>query len=381
MSFQAKAAGLRNRLTELFVDREFFMRAQGEVRFIRISAKLQKRLATLGVLALLAMIAISGAALFGLVKTGFEQDQLAARQQRIATAQERVDAYRGSIDDVAKDLAARQDRLDRLYEGHFGPLNEDVPPAAEVDETTRKVSAMIPEAAPLAQLEARQLAFVSQLSGLADERSKRAEAAIRKLGLDPRRFLKSNEASGGPLIKAGNTKQDYADPRFASLAGKLMRMDALERLLAAIPTSKPAAITAMTSNFGFRHDPFTGEGAYHSGIDFRGPSGTPILAASEGKVTFAGVKGGYGNCIEVTHRGGIVTRYAHMRKLTARVGQKVSRGEEIGKMGSTGRSTGTHLHFEVRVNGRAVNPAKFLEANPDVFQAQADARNRTDADA
>ena len=100
------------------------MRAQGEVRFIKISAKLQKRLATLGALVLIAMIAISGAALFGLIATGMEQNQLAAKQQRIATAQERVAAYRGSIDDVAKDLAARQDKLDRLYEGHFGPLND-----------------------------------------------------------------------------------------------------------------------------------------------------------------------------------------------------------------------------------------------------------------
>ncbi len=357
------------------------MRADGAVRFIKVSAKLQKRVAALAALVLVMLLLVSGAALAGLVTAGAEQHKLAQKQQRVAKAADRVAAYRGSVDEVAHNLEARQDRLDRLYEGHFGPLTEAAPKTADNDRAMRKISAVIPEAAPLARLEARQFAFVDGLAKIADQRSKRAEAAIRKFGLDPRRFLSSSEASGGPLIPAGNRKTDFADPRFAMLAGKIGRMDALERLLVAIPTSKPAAITAMTSNFGYRRDPFTGEGAMHSGIDFHGPSGTPILAASDGKITFAGTKGGYGNCIEVTHRGGIVTRYAHMRKLRAHIGQTVTRGQQIGEMGSTGRSTGTHLHFEVRLNGQAVNPAKFLKANPDVFKLQADARNRTRAEA
>ena len=381
MVFQDFAAGLRSRFAIAFVDREFFMRSGGDVKFIKLSAKLQKRVAVIGGLLCAALLAITGTALAGVIMTGAEQSALAKQQQRVASAQERVAAYRSSIDDVAHDLKARQDRLDRLYEGHFGSLEDAALPDADVADTTEKVSTLIPEAAPLARLEARQLAFVSSLTRLADHRSKRAEAAIRKFGLDPRGLLSSQEASGGPFIPAGNLQEDDSDPRFASLASKLDRMDSLERLLAAIPTSKPAAITAMSSNFGYRRDPFTGAGALHSGIDFRGPSGTPILAASDGKVTFAGTKGGYGRCIEITHASGIVTRYAHMRKLIAKRGETVQRGEQIGAMGSTGRSTGSHLHFEVRVNGRAVNPAKFLEANPDVFQIQADARSRTDRDA
>lgn len=405
MNFQANAAGLRNRLTELFVDREFFMRADGEVRFIKISAKLQMRVAASAALVAVLLLLVSGAALIGLLATGAEQNALAHKQQRVARSAERVAEYRGTIDQVAHDLEARQDRLDRLYQGHFGPLNDpandpakdpagkNAKPAksatagsgemlkpAGSGEMLKRVSVAFPEAAPLARLEARQLAFVDSLSRTADLRSQRAEAAIRKFGLDPRRFLSSAQASGGPLIKIG-TRADRADPRFASLVRKLGRMDSLEQLLAAIPTSKPAAIAAMTSNFGYRQDPFTGESAMHSGIDFSGASGTAILAASDGRVSFAGIKGGYGNCIEITHRGGIVTRYAHMRKLVARVGQDVGRGERIGEMGSTGRSTGTHLHFEVRLNGHAVNPAKFLKANPDVFKIQADVRNRARGDA
>jgi len=110
--------------------------------------------------------------------------------------------------------------------------------------------------------------------------------------------------------------------------------------------------------------------AFHAGLDFPGVRGQPILAASDGRVVFAGQKSGYGNCIEVDHGHAIVTRYAHLSGFTARVGDAVRRGQQIARMGSTGRSTGTHLHFEVRVNGAAVNPRPFLEASQDVLEAQ-----------
>jgi murein DD-endopeptidase MepM/ murein hydrolase activator NlpD len=155
----------------------------------------------------------------------------------------------------------------------------------------------------------------------------------------------------------------------------------MERALAAIPTSMPAAVMLMSSGFGYRHDPFTGAGAMHSGLDFKGPTGTPILAAADGKITSAGVQSGYGNCIEITHANGLVTRYAHLSGFNVSLGQDVKRGVQIARMGSTGRSTGSHLHFEVRLNGQAINPRKFLEANPDVLKIQAVAGNRADAPA
>jgi murein DD-endopeptidase MepM/ murein hydrolase activator NlpD len=160
------------------------------------------------------------------------------------------------------------------------------------------------------------------------------------------------------------------------LAASLSRMDAMERALAAIPTSMPAAVMMMSSGFGFRSDPFTGGGAMHAGLDFKGPVGTPILSAAEGRVTFAGFNGGYGKTVEITHANGLLTRYAHLSGLNVARGQMVKRGLQIGRMGSTGRSTGSHLHFEVRLNGRAINPRKFLEANPDVLKVQTVAGNR-----
>jgi murein DD-endopeptidase MepM/ murein hydrolase activator NlpD len=156
----------------------------------------------------------------------------------------------------------------------------------------------------------------------------------------------------------------------------LARMEAMEMALAGIPTSMPAAIGLMSSGFGYRADPFTGGGAMHAGLDFKGPIGTPILAAADGKITSAGWHGGYGKTIEITHANGLVTRYAHLSGFTVSIGQEVRRGVQIGRMGSTGRSTGSHLHFEVRINGAAINPKKFLEANPDVLEIQAVAGNR-----
>jgi murein DD-endopeptidase MepM/ murein hydrolase activator NlpD len=182
---------------------------------------------------------------------------------------------------------------------------------------------------------------------------------------------------GGPFIPFfGKKQKQVRDPRFTRMLTALERMEAMEMALAGIPTSMPAAVGLMSSGFGYRSDPFTGSGAMHAGLDFKGPIGTPILAAADGKVTFAGWQGGYGNCIEITHANGLVTRYAHMSSFTAALGADVKRGVQIGRMGSTGRSTGSHLHFEVRINGSAINPLKFLEANPDVLEIQAVAGNR-----
>jgi murein DD-endopeptidase MepM/ murein hydrolase activator NlpD len=157
----------------------------------------------------------------------------------------------------------------------------------------------------------------------------------------------------------------------------LEKMNAMEAALAGVPTSMPAEIGLMSSGFGYRHDPFTGAGATHSGLDFKGPLGTSIVAAADGVVSFAGWQGGYGNTIEITHAQGLVTRYAHLSGLSVPLGATVKRGSQVGRMGSTGRSTGSHLHFEVRLNGAAINPMKFLEANPDVLEIQAIAGNRS----
>ncbi len=135
--------------------------------------------------------------------------------------------------------------------------------------------------------------------------------------------------------------------------------------LNAVPSRAPIANSYITSGFGYRNDPFGGGRASHKGIDFHARTGDPVLSVADGVVSFSGERSGYGKVVEVDHGNGYVTRYAHNSRLTRRVGELVRAGGEIAKAGSTGRSTGPHVHFEVWEDGRVVNPRKFLsQASP-----------------
>jgi murein DD-endopeptidase MepM/ murein hydrolase activator NlpD len=136
----------------------------------------------------------------------------------------------------------------------------------------------------------------------------------------------------------------------------------------ALPLARPTANTRETSGFGVRLDPFTGRPAFHSGQDWAGAYGTPVDVTAPGVVSFTGVRTGYGNTIEVDHGHGFKTRYAHLSAISVTVGQHVVLGQKIGAMGDTGRSTGTHLHYEVWVNGAAQNPLRFVKAGDYVQQ-------------
>lgn len=138
----------------------------------------------------------------------------------------------------------------------------------------------------------------------------------------------------------------------------LFAVDSAKKKL--IPTMLPVEGGWYSSDFGWRIDPFTGQRAYHEGIDVMAEVGTPIYAAAGGVVVFSGTHPQYGNMIEIDHGNGLITRYAHASKRLAKVGDLVVRGVEIGKVGKTGRATGSHLHFEVRRRGAAVNPKRFL---------------------
>jgi len=348
------------------------MRSQGQVRFIRVSSKVQMTAAA-GVAALLLAWVVSMSAM-ALSQFLASRDQLALldREAKVASDESRVSAYRGDLDKVAQDLQRRQDFIQQVTEAALGDLPHDHKAgetvsnsSTEAVRTIDKVSAALPEARGLVQAEVRQIAFVERLTRYADRRAAAASDAIRKLGLDPNAMLvrmNDREAQGGPLIRLASAVDGSLDPRFQRLGLSLARMDALVRGLSRVPQVLPASFDYISSGFGYRADPFTGGGAFHAGLDFKGPIGAPIFAAAKGKVSFAGVKSGYGNCIEVDHGNGLVTRYAHMSGFRAQVGQTVKAGDQIGLIGSTGRSTGPHLHFEVRINDRAVNPRPFLEA-------------------
>jgi len=381
-------SGWKNRIAGWFIDREFFMRANGQVRFLKISAQLQRRTA----FTLASVVAVWVLVTFGMainqVTVTAQRVALSAQEAKVESAEERVARYRGSIDEVTKDLERRQEVLESLGDQYMGDLPEAEAQAPsgtadsrEEEKAVKTISASVPEAAGLARVEARQIRFAEKMTKVAQARTLKAEAAIRQFGLNPAVLARQARNAQGGLYEPffGKSKKDVRDPRFLKLAVALSLMDAMERALAAIPTAMPAASMMLSSGFGYRSDPFTGGGAMHAGLDFKGPVGTPILAAAEGKVVLAGFHGGYGNMIEIRHANGLVTRYAHLSGFNVRSGQMVERGVQIGRMGSTGRSTGSHLHFEVRQNGQAINPRKFLEVNPDVLKVQTVAGNRADA--
>lgn len=355
-----------------FPEREFFMRSQGQVRFLKISSRVQMAAAGIVAAALIAWGGSMGAMGWARYSEASERALLAGREARVANSEERLQAYRSDIREVRDDLVRRQDFLEDMVTS----LPQDVKASAaageaggEAAQTVVKVGAALPEAKGLAEIEARQLALAERLTRFADIRSARAAAALRKLGLDPTAMLGRNrEAMGGPLKRYTGAADGDVDPRFERLGLSVARMNALMQGLEGLPQVLPASIAAMSSGFGYRRDPFTGDAAMHAGLDFKGPIGAPIYAAARGTVSFVGQKSGYGNVVEVSHGNGLVTRYAHMSRFAARPGQKIAAGAVIGAIGNSGRSTGPHLHFEVRHYDRPLNPRLFLERAPDVLE-------------
>lgn len=375
---QRTIAGAAMRVRAWFPEREFIMRTEGHVRYLRISSRLQMTAAAIVAGVLLAWVLTIAAVAVGSMLERRDALSLLNREAKVTSAENRIAAYRKDVDAVADDLDRRQAFIEDMVKTYVGDLPADAKAgetvsdsSAEASKTVDKVSSAVPEAAPLARVEAQQLAFAERLTRFADRKSAVAEAAIRKLGLNPERMLASlddRSAMGGPLIEFLPEAKATFDPRFRRLGLSLARMDALQRGLQGIPQVLPAAGNHITSGFGYRSDPFAGSPAFHAGLDFKGPTGAPIYAAAKGRVAFVGQCPGYGKCVEIDHGNGLRTRYAHMSAFRARVGQTVAAGQPIGAVGSTGRSTGPHLHFEVRLHGQAVNPRPFLEVAPNVLE-------------
>jgi murein DD-endopeptidase MepM/ murein hydrolase activator NlpD len=172
-------------------------------------------------------------------------------------------------------------------------------------------------------------------------------------------------AVGGPYQAAagGEDSSAKADPSYRALFLSWKRLDQFQQGAMAIPSQRPIQQTNLTSGFGVRSDPFRGSAAMHAGVDMAGPIGTPIYATADGYVGRARWANGYGNLVELQHGRGLETRYGHLSAILVKPGQRIRRGDLIARMGSTGRSTGSHLHYEVRIDGRAVNPIPFLQTS------------------
>jgi murein DD-endopeptidase MepM/ murein hydrolase activator NlpD len=357
--------GLYARVARFFPDHEIYVRSGGQMRFLRITTGFQLKLVAAAV-ALFAAWLASTIFMVGLqIQTVQDRISLDAQQNAVSRSAGRVEAWQSNVAGITQRLEKRQHLLDQMVERYFGKIGNTA-------ESAPKIGVAIPEAAPLARMEARQLAFADTLTMAASMRAGEAEKAIRGYGINPSAL---GGAMGGPFIplRRAATADDASIRRLAQSLGRLDRM---ERALLAIPNSAPATPLALSSGFGVRSDPFNGAAALHAGLDITGDRGQPIHAAAAGRVITVGQQGGYGNLVVVDHGHGIQTRYGHLSGFDVRPGQIVTRGQQIARMGSTGRSTGDHLHFEVRVNDRAVNPRRFLEANSDVLKVQDSVKQR-----
>lgn len=375
---------LRERFHRIFAEKEIFFRSHGKVRFVRISHRVQ--ILAAAVLALILAGWLIGAAIMLYNQFAIARDRAAmdARAATVAAQAHKVDAFRRSVRDITQDIDRRQDLLDDMVRTQFGPAGSDPAVVGAPDAGTaaadspaaRKLSSAAPAIEALHAAERRQTRFAQRLALLVNRRAAKAEAAIRSFGLNPAQIAsRTRAAQGGPFIplSRGNMVQDVA---FVDLATALARLNALEQGLVSIPSGRPTNSPMLSSSYGYRRDPFNGMTAFHAGLDFPGAYGQPILAAASGRVSYVGGRQGYGTVIEIDHGHGIMTRYAHLSGISVRRGQEVTRGATVGRMGSTGRSTGTHLHFEVRVNGNPINPRRFLEVKEDVLKVQQIAKQR-----
>jgi murein DD-endopeptidase MepM/ murein hydrolase activator NlpD len=211
----------------------------------------------------------------------------------------------------------------------------------------------------LGSIEHDQIARVQKLASRAWEAGDEIKQTLKEAGLKVAdNYGKQDE--GGPLIPVD--RNAVFDSEVGDLDQALDRLDALKLAVRKYPLADPEPGAVVTSGFGVRKDPMLGIPALHPGIDFRSPVGKKVPATAAGIVTHAGWDGGYGKMVEIDHGNGYRTRYGHLSEVDVNVGEKVRRGQVIGKSGSTGRSTGPHLHYEIRYNGHPINPVRFLQA-------------------
>jgi murein DD-endopeptidase MepM/ murein hydrolase activator NlpD len=249
---------------------------------------------------------------------------------------------------------------------------------SEIDRTGHQIRTMMDESREA----------LDSLSNGADDATDEILAELRQLGIKPNlpgSGAAASDAMGGPLLPpspdapAAGTFEDTSTVDQANVVLlALARFKAARDAISTVPVLKPVASTTISSSFGNRVDPFTGHPALHPGIDFPNPTGTTVHAAGDGKVIYASPMSGYGNLVEIDHGNGYVSYYGHLSAYLVHVGDEVQAGDAIARVGSTGRSTGPHLHFEVRRDNHPIDPSPFLAIGRRLTQFMAQAQARAD---
>jgi murein DD-endopeptidase MepM/ murein hydrolase activator NlpD len=276
-------------------------------------------------------------------------------------------------DDVLTRLISVQTELQSVYEDRIAQLRAQVDrimsqKLLDQEQVEQRVNALLQRQAhillSLDKVEQKQAATLSDLEERIDTRASQMHSVLSELGINIGRAA-AEGATGGPFVPvmpSQSTASAFEAQLYRINMGRA-QIDRYRQTLVALPVRKPLiGEIHMTSPFGMRMHPLLGRLAIHTGIDLRGDVGVPVRATATGKVTIAGRQGGYGNMVEISHGNGLATRFGHLSEISVKIGQVVRIGEMVGRIGSTGRSTGPHLHYETRVNGEAVDPQKFLHA-------------------
>jgi len=342
---QVRLARLRDRVRQVLPERHLYIRSGGEMRCVTLSTRRQCGLAVVSAILAVWLSIASAAALSSLMplpRPAYAAAPAAAPDPQLQLASE--------VERRHEALALVLSELDP------SAAAADLPAGAAPAERVRRIR----------QDQARLLAIADQS---AKARAQRLRLAFRSAGISPSRFSRA-QAQGGPLIAVRDPKvlasllqvdEDFA-ARIQQASASLHELRTLSDAALRLPLGHPVDRPQRSSGYGLRQDPFTGEPAFHSGLDFSGAYKTPIKATAAGRVAYVGPRSGYGRVVEIDHGGGVKTRYGHLQSASVAPGQQVLPGQRIGAMGSTGRSTGVHLHYEVWVNGRPQNPARFLRA-------------------
>jgi murein DD-endopeptidase MepM/ murein hydrolase activator NlpD len=402
--------GFFGRIVYAFRERQVYLRSGSDIQYITLKPMVQ-------VVSLIVLLAALFWTAYATVNIAFKDQLLLLKERRMYEArldyEDRIAAMRGNLDKLndkllldqgtylAKVDAVReeQQKLVRLHErvvsffkqGWFPLRAEEAPPAPAAGKTgfndrpfTEKYADQFRDEldalAPLAEMRRHFAAYEDMNVALLEEAVKYSEGRVAKasklladLGINPGLVTAatgaSEENTGGPLIPA-NLANDEANRIMVPMLAVARNFDSYEKIkqaAAALPILSPLKeVERLTSGFGFRRDPFRRTLAFHAGIDFKGPYGEPVLATSDGVVVRAGWDGGYGRLIEITHDNGVTTRYGHLSWVAVSPGQRVKRGDIVGRLGNTGRSTGPHLHYETRVAGRAIDPVRFWRTRNDL---------------
>lgn len=367
-------ANFATRFRNFFTTRDFIFHDGRDLKRFSVAGRTQALLA--GVAAITVTFSAYGVsqAAFGAVMASGIAGEAAGPEAKLAKMQAEVaqmEADVAAVKQAAQLHAARVEQRQKIIAGVLtgkgSPEDIGAPvPSAQLPENNAMAREVL---APLREVEARQTKLAEKARKTAQVRLHLTERHLRSLGIKPERYAAGG--MGGPYepvsaeaaAAAANaaTAEGNADAQFRSLFQTWQKLDVLEQTVIAIPSMQPVENVKLTSSFGVRSDPFHGSAAMHAGVDIPGPLGTPIYATADGVIGRAGRVGGYGNLITVNHGKGIETRYGHLSKILVAANTRVRRGQLIGLMGSTGRSTGSHLHYEVRIDGAAVNPMPFMQ--------------------